>query len=122
MGATIIYVDDDDDLRDLVRMALAMDGSLETIAFASGAEALAAAPGLRPDLILLDVMMPGMDGPATMRGLQDHAHLADVPVVFITANTRPGEAERLLALGAAGLIAKPFDAMRLGATLRGYLT
>ncbi|WP_338504014.1 response regulator [Sphingomonas kaistensis] len=121
MTVQILYVDDDDDLREVALMALGLDLDLVVTGCASGEEAVRAAAGLDPHLILLDVMMPRMDGPATLAALRNLPHLAHVPVVFITARTQARDAEPLLALGALGIIAKPFDPMTLAQSVRDFL-
>lgn len=121
MPARILYVDDEPDIREVAAMAIELDPDLEVRTCESGEEALAVAPGWRPDLILLDVMMPVMDGPATLAALRAGGVAADIPVVFITARTQAHEAERFFSLGAAGIIAKPFDPMTLAGTVRAYL-
>ncbi|TDH38116.1 response regulator [Pseudohoeflea suaedae] len=118
----ILYVDDEDDIREIAEMALALEPAFRVATAASGAEALERARGERPDLILLDVMMPGMDGPATLSSLRDDETTSGVPVVFITARTQAHEVERFLALGAVGVIAKPFDPMALAGEAMRYLT
>src|SRR6202011_1036303 len=87
---------------------------------ASGGDALPATADWAPDLILLDVMMPDMDGPMTLARLQERPQTAAVPVVFMTARAQASELERFLSLGAAGVIAKPFDPMTLAALVRRY--
>lgn len=121
MSIRILYVDDDDMIREIAALALGMDREFEVRLCASGAEALAVASVWRPDLVLLDVMMPDMDGPATLAQLRQLPAMADVPVVFITARAQGGDREGYAALGAVGTIVKPFDAMQLAATVRGYL-
>lgn len=122
MPARILYVDDEPDIREVAAMAIELDPGLKVRTCESGEEALAVAPGWRPDLILLDVMMPEMDGPATLAALRADAATAAIPVVFITARTQAHEAERFIGLGAAGVIAKPFDPMTLAGTVQGYLS
>ncbi|WP_300973088.1 response regulator [Sphingomonas sp. LHG3406-1] len=117
----ILYIDDEDEIREIAELSLEMDPDFEVLLCASGREALAVAPQWKPALILLDVMMPHMDGPATLAALRDHAMLRSTPVVFITARTQAAEREALLALGANGVIGKPFDPMTLAATVRDYL-
>lgn len=121
MTAKILYVEDEDDIREVALLSLELDPSFEVCACASGEEALSVAASFRPDLILLDVMMPRMDGPATLAALRNEVELAQTPVVFITARTQASERERLLGLGAVGIIAKPFDPMTLAAEVRRYL-
>lgn len=82
---------------------------------------LTVAPEWQPDLILLDVMMPLMDGPTAFGNLRDQPETRDIPVVFITARTQPREVEELMKLGASGVIAKPFDPMTLASVVREYL-
>ena len=82
---------------------------------------LAAAAKWRPDLILLDVMMPVMDGPATLRRLRENPQTADIPVVFMTARAQTRELDHFKSLGAAGVIVKPFDPMTLAASLRSQM-
>ena len=109
----LIYVDDEPDIRSIVEFAFDGEPNLELRLCASGFEALDAARMDPPDLVLLDVMMPGMDGPETLAKLRSLPHMQDVPVVFITAKVQPKEVEHFLAMGAAGVLAKPFDAMLL---------
>ena len=109
----ILYVEDEPDIRAIAQMALEAVGGFTVIACASGAEALAAAPEARADLLLLDVMMPGMDGPATLAALRQLPATAATPVIFMTAKVQPAERAQHLALGALDVIAKPFDPMAL---------
>jgi CheY-like chemotaxis protein len=117
----ILYVDDEADIREVAQLALEFEPGFEVRSCASGAEALEVAPGWRPDLILLDVMMPVMDGPAVLARLRQLPETAAVPVVFITARTQQQEVAQLRALGAEGVIAKPFDPMALAGQVREYL-
>lgn len=118
----ILYVEDDDDIRTVTVMALEMIGDFTVEAFSSGATAIDEAEAFAPDLILLDVMMPGMDGPATLAGLRANPALDHVPAVFFTAKAQPDEIVRLRALGAADVVAKPFDPQALPDTLRRIWT
>lgn len=115
---SILYVDDEPDLREVATMALEAVGGFDVTAVSSGAEALIKAQTRRHDLFLLDVMMPVMDGPATLKALRSLPDLVDVPVVFITAKAHSDELDALRALGAAGIISKPFDPMRIADQLR----
>lgn len=117
----VLYVDDEADIREVAELALGLDASLEVRACGSGAEALDIAEQWQPQLILLDVMMPGMDGPTTLARLHDKSATINIPVVFITARTQAHEVERFISLGAKGVIAKPFDPMTLAETAKGYL-
>lgn len=111
--ASVLYADDEPDIREIATLALELDGALAVRTCASGEAALAAALESPPDLVLLDVMMPGLDGPATLARFREHPVLASIPIVFITAKTLPAELQRFRALGAADVISKPFDPMRL---------
>lgn len=117
----ILYVDDEDDIREVAAMSLELDGDFEVRTCASGAEMLSVAPAWEPDMILLDVMMPSMDGPSAFAKLREMPGIADIPVVFITARTQAQDVEALKASGARGVIAKPFDPMTLATVVRGYL-
>lgn len=117
----ILYVDDDPDIREVALMALELDGSLEVRACASGADALQVAPDFQPALILLDVMMPQMDGLTTLARLRGDPRTAAIPVVFITARTQSAEVAQLKELGALGVIPKPFDPMALADQARAFL-
>jgi two-component system OmpR family response regulator len=114
----ILYVDDDDDLRSIAVFALEALGGFEVAACASGTEALARAAEFRPQLLLLDVMMPEMDGPAVLRALRGLPATAATPAVFMTAAIRPEEVAEFVAGGAIDVIAKPFDPMTLPDTVR----
>lgn len=121
MTIPVLYVDDDADIREIAEMALSLDPDLEVRTSASGSDALALVEQWKPQLILLDFMMPDLDGPATLRLLRQNSSLDEVPVVFITARTSSRDVESLLASGAAGVLAKPFDVMTLAAQCREFL-
>ncbi len=115
----ILYVDDEADIREVAQLALELIGGYTVRIYESGEEALAGLADFTPDLILLDVMMPRMDGPQTFRALRKQPHLARVPVVFFTAKAQANELADLMALGAAAVLAKPFDPMTIAQTLKG---
>ena len=115
---TILYVEDDPDIQEVVTMALELVGGFEVTVAGSGREALIAVDGSTPDLILLDVMMPDMDGPTTLAHLRERPGLADVPVVFITAKVQATEIEYFKSLGAVDVIAKPFDPVTLASQVQ----
>jgi CheY-like chemotaxis protein len=117
----ILYVDDEDDIREVAVMALELDPDIEVRSCSSGAEALTIAAQWQPALILLDVMMPKMDGPTTLHALRERALTRDIPVVFITARAQRHETEAFQALGALGVLPKPFDPMTLAAQARELL-
>jgi CheY-like chemotaxis protein/HPt (histidine-containing phosphotransfer) domain-containing protein len=116
----ILHVDDEPDIREVVEISLSLDPAFAVRSCASGGDALAATADWSPDLILLDVMMPDMDGPMTLARLRERPQTAEVPVVFMTARAQASELDRFLSLGAAGVIAKPFDPMTLAALVRRY--
>ncbi|KZD06460.1 response regulator [Oceanibaculum pacificum] len=114
----ILYVEDEPDIREIGQLALVDVAGFEIQACASGEEACDKAVAFAPDLVLLDVMMPGMDGITTFHKLRDLPELADTPVIFMTAKVQTAEVQRYLALGALDVIPKPFDPMTLGDTIR----
>lgn len=122
MTTRILYVDDEPDIREVAAMSLELDSEFEVRTAASGVEALPLASEWKPDLILLDVMMPVMDGPTTFARLKEQPDTAVIPVVFITARAQAQEVKGFKSLGAKGVIAKPFDPMSLASTVRGYLS
>ncbi len=109
----ILYVEDEADIQKIARLALETVGGFEVMICASGAEALEKAPGFAPDILLLDVMMPGMDGPDTLVELMKIESLKDTPSIFLTAKALPAEIERYRDLGALGVIPKPFNPIAL---------
>jgi len=109
----ILYVEDEPDIQTVARMALEMVGGFEVKICSSGEEAVCEAEDFAPDMILLDVMMPGMDGPSTLEALRKKPSLADTPVAFMTAKVQPAEVAHYKSLGARDVIAKPFDPMTL---------
>ena len=114
----ILYVEDESDIQSIARLALETVGGLTVKICSSGQEAIEVAEDFDPDLILLDVMMPGMDGPSTLAELRKIPSLADCPVVFMTAKVQPHEVEHYREIGAVDVIAKPFDPMTLADQVR----
>jgi two-component system OmpR family response regulator len=109
----ILMVEDEPDIQMVARVALEVVGGLDVEICASGAEALERIPEIRPDLVLMDVMMPGLDGPSTLRKLRGSPDTAAYPVIFMTAKVQPHEVSKYKEIGALGVIPKPFDPMRL---------
>jgi two-component system OmpR family response regulator len=109
----ILYVDDEPDIREIVQMALGLVPTLSVSTADSGMRALQSMQASKPDLVLLDVMMPNMDGPTTLQQMRSQPELHAIPVIFMTAKAMPQEVARFRALGAAAVIAKPFDPMLL---------
>lgn len=116
--ARILYVEDEPDIRAIAQMALEAVGGFSVTACASGSEALAAAPTAQADLLLLDVMMPGMDGPSTLNALRALDATAKTPVIFMTAKVQAAEVAQYKELGAIEVIHKPFDPMELSAQIQ----
>jgi two-component system OmpR family response regulator len=110
---TVLYVDDEPDIREVVELSLGLASALQIHTCDSGQTALNSMPAIKPDLVLLDVMMPGLDGPATLQRMQNDSRLAHIPVVFMTAKAMPQEVARFREMGAVAVIPKPFDPMRL---------
>ena len=117
----ILLVDDEPDIREIVDVSRGRDREFTTRACASGADALVTAAEWSPSLILLDVMMPLMDGPTTLANLRKNPRTAHIPIVFLTARTQSSEIEHFISLGAQGVLSKPFNPMTLATSVRGYL-
>jgi CheY-like chemotaxis protein len=117
----ILHVDDEPDIREVVELSLGLDSSFSVQSCSSGEDALALASTWQPNIILLDVMMPVMDGPATLARLHQNPHTANIPVVFMTARAQTREVDGFRSLGAVGVITKPFDPVGLPQSLHGYL-
>jgi two-component system OmpR family response regulator len=110
---SVLYVDDDPDICAVVEAILRSIAGLDVHIAGSGEQAIDLAHEFRPDLIVMDVMMPGLDGPSTLKRMRERALLADIPVIFLTAKVLPAEVARFLQLGAIGVIGKPFDPLKL---------
>ena len=114
----VLVVDDDDDIRTITRLSLTTVGGMEVVEAADGPAAVDAAICERPDLILLDVMMPEMDGVQTLTALRSHGSVDRIPVVFLTAKALQSEIDRLLSCNVAAVFVKPFDPLTLADRLR----
>lgn len=122
MPITLMHVDDEPDIREVAAMALELDPEISLTSVASGEAALEQlSAGARPDVILLDVMMPRLDGPGVLAALRRIEGLGETPVIFMTARAQSGEVDRFKALGAIGVITKPFDPMTLAGQVRDLL-
>ncbi len=117
----VLIIDDEDDIRRIAKLALGRVGGMEVVDASSGREGLRRAEAEPPDVILLDVMMPGLDGPSTLAALRSNTKTASIPVVFLTAKAMPSEMERLRDLGAKDVLTKPFDPLTLAQQLRAAL-
>jgi two-component system, OmpR family, response regulator len=114
MSPRVLLIDDSDDIRDIACMSLERVGGWSVVPVSSGQAALKAASNDGPfDAVLLDVMMPGMDGPCTLTALREHGFPAEVPIIFLTAKTQTADLKHLSSLGAAGVLNKPFDPLTL---------
>ncbi|MDH5484511.1 MAG: response regulator [Gammaproteobacteria bacterium] len=109
----IFYVEDQEDIQMVARVALEAIGGYEVRICSSGEQALEEVEAFEPDIILLDVMMPGMDGPSTLLEMKKISALDNIPVAFMTAKIQPSEVSEYIALGAVDVISKPFDPMTL---------
>ncbi|UUX50334.1 response regulator [Nisaea acidiphila] len=118
----ILHVDDEKDIRSIAKLSLQSIGGFEVTSCESGREALGCLEAVSPDCILLDVMMPDLDGPATLLELRRRQDTVDIPVIFMTAETDAREVERLIELGAIGVIAKPFNPMQLSEEIKRVWT
>ena len=115
----ILYVEDDTGIQLVAKLALEDVGGMEVMVCSSGQEALEVAHTFQPDLLLLDVMMPGLDGPNTLQALRELEHTHDTPAIFMTATVQPQEVAKLSGLaGVIAVVAKPFDPASLAEQLR----
>lgn len=114
----IVCVDDERDILEVAKMCLEVVGGFEVTCCESGQAALEVLASQTPDMVLLDVMMPQMNGPETLAELRKLPHLAKVPVAFMTARVQAAEVKSYLKLGATGVIPKPFDPMQLSGEVR----
>jgi DNA-binding response OmpR family regulator len=117
----ILIIDDDADIRSIARLSLSRVGGMEVIEAGSGVEGVQKAQDERPDVILLDMMMPMMDGLETLAALRSRPATASTPVIFLTAKAAGDQVERMTSLGAAGVLAKPFDPRTLSRDVRAFV-
>ncbi len=114
----ILYVEDEPDIQAIAKLALESVGGFNVCICSSGKEAIDKLRDFNPDLVLLDVMMPEMDGPTTLKHMQNTDDLKQLPVIFMTAKVQPQEIAHYRELGAIDVIPKPFDPMNLASTIR----
>ncbi|WP_322407094.1 response regulator [Idiomarina sp. PL1-037] len=114
----VLLVDDEPDIQAIAKLSLEKVGGFTSLICSSGHEAIDQISGFKPDIVLLDVMMPDLDGPNTLKQLQEKNLLNDTPVVFFTAKVLNSEIEELKELGAEDVISKPFDPMTLPTQLK----
>jgi len=117
----ILIIDDEDDIREVAALSLESVAGWEVIVASSGAQGLARAIEHKPDAILLDVMMPGMDGPTTFRELRKNPVTAKIPVLLLTAKVQSSDQRRFADLGVEAVLFKPFDPLTLSAEIAGVL-
>jgi CheY-like chemotaxis protein len=117
----VLLVDDEDDIRKIGRMSLASVGKFQVVMASNAQDGLAAAQAEQPDVILMDMMMPGMDGLTALAALQKDERISAIPVIFMTARVQRHEVEHYLSVGAVGVIQKPFDPMTLPSEVKKIL-
>lgn len=121
MAYRILIIDDEDDIREVAALSLESVAGWEVVVADSGAQGLARAMEHKPDAILLDVMMPGMDGPTTFRELRSNPATAKIPVLLLTAKVQSTDQRRFADLGVEGVLFKPFDPLTLHAKIADTL-
>ena len=117
----LLHVEDDADIREIAQMSLEMMGEFDVIQCESGEDALVQVQDYTPDVILLDMMMPGMTGRQTLEKMREMPHLQDVPAIFMTARAQQAEQDELRKVGASEVISKPFDPMSLGDQIKAII-
>lgn len=117
----ILFIDDEDDIKTLAQFCLEAEAGWSMIGAANGLEGIAIAQKEQPDAILLDAMMPELDGLQTLAKLQDIPTTKDIPTIFITAKAQASDRRRFYNAGAKGVINKPFDSLTLASQISGFL-
>ena len=121
MSHRVLIIDDEDDIREVAALSLETVAGWEVITANSGAQGLARAAEFHPDAVLLDVMMPGMDGPTTFRELRANPATAKIPVLLLTAKVQSSDQRRFADLGVDAILFKPFDPLTLAAQIAAAL-
>ncbi|MBX9692875.1 MAG: response regulator [Cyanobacteria bacterium] len=121
MSLRVLIIDDEEDTREIAKMSLEILGGLNVIEAVNGKVGIDIASREKPDVILLDMMMPIMDGPATLEALRQSEHTKDIPVIFLTAKAMTSEIEKLKRMGARGVLTKPFDPTTLASQMKAIL-
>lgn len=121
MAHKILIIDDEDDIREVAALSLESVAGWEVVTANSGTQGLARAVEQQPDAILLDVMMPGMDGPTTFRELRKNPATANIPVLLLTAKVQANDQRRFADLGVSAILFKPFDPLTLSAQIADVL-
>ena len=117
----VLIIDDEEDIRQIASLSLGILGGLEVVEAEGGSDGVDKATSEKPDVILLDMMMPVMDGPSTLAALRDNPSTKEIPVIFLTARAMTSEVERLKSMGAAGILTKPFDPTSLASQVKQIL-
>jgi CheY-like chemotaxis protein len=117
----VLIIDDDDDIRLIARVSLGKVGGMQVVDASGGADGIRKAQDERPDVILLDMMMPTMDGSETLNAIRANPATATTPVIFLSCKAQGSEVERMMALGAVGVLLKPFDPRTLSDDVRALL-
>jgi len=117
----VLHVDDDDDIRVITELAISLDPDFELVQCASGLEAIERAKDIQPDLLLLDMVMPGLSGEETWERLKAEFGMANTPTIFMSARAEKSFSKGLLQKGAIAVITKPFDPMTLCAEIKSAL-
>ena len=117
----VLIIDDEEDTREIAKMSLSLLGGLDVVEAESGKDGIEVASHSRPDVILLDMMMPIMDGPSTLEALRTNEATKDIPVIFLTAKAMTTEIEKLKRMGATGVLTKPFDPTTLASQVQAIL-
>ena len=121
MSRRVLIVDDQADIRDIARVGIELTTDWQVMVAGSGEEAIRVAAAERPDAILLDVMMPEMDGPAAVRALRANPETRDIPVILLTARMLLEDGDDLSGIAVSGLLPKPFDPMGLAGSVSSIL-
>lgn len=117
----ILIIDDEEDIRDIARFALGQIGKMNVVEAETGDQGIQMAAKERPDVILMDVRMPGMDGPAALAELRKNPATAEIPIIFLTARSAKSEIDHLKSIGADGVLNKPFDPITLAEEVEAVL-
>jgi CheY-like chemotaxis protein len=118
----LLMIDDEDDIREVGKLSLQLTEDWTVTTASGGAAGAALALSMAPDAILLDVMMPDMDGPSTLRALQAQDATKSIPVIFLTAKVQAADRQKFMQLGVRGIISKPFDPLTLGQQIKDVLS
>jgi DNA-binding response OmpR family regulator len=117
----VLIIDDEEDIRSIASMSLGILGGIDVVEADGGEDGISKAAVVNPDAILLDMMMPGLDGPATLAKLRENAATKNIPVIFLTARAMTSEMDKLKQMGATGVLTKPFDPTTLAAQVKAIL-